>query len=852
VLERNDNPPATVPGQPTAMCSDDRVTGALSPNDQTAPVEATPGGPPRTSRRRGRHVAHRWRSVVFAPAGDGSIRRRPSDVVKLVIAAVVLALLVAAIRNDTVASARLVDDVVPPPEGLHWLVSALSFLGSLGTIAALALLALLSRRVRMAIETAAAGLGAWAVCGLLGAVLGTTAGYPAGAAPAGVDPTFPLARLAAAMAVASVTLPYLSRPVRRLFWTMIALGAIASVWRGSGLPADVLASIVIGWAVAAVVHLALGSPAGFPSASEVTEAVDELGVELRSVAAQDRQEWGLARFNAVDDDGRPVEVSIYGRDASDAQLLAKLWRFAWYRDSGPTLTLTRLQQVEHEAYLTLLVGHAGVGVPDVVVVGTSEDSGDAVLVTRPLPGRPLASLGPDDVDDDTLDELFAAVARLRAAGIAHGAINGESVLLADDGTVSIRDLRQASSGASVDRLERDMAATVVTAALAVGPERAVAAAIRSTGTDQMGATLARLQRAGFDKGLRDQLRGHKELLGQLRDAGAAAAGVDVPQLAEVHRVSTSSLLMGLGAVVGVYLIVQEFSGIDDLGATLKSADGWWVGVAFVLAQLTNVAQAVSVLGSVSTPLPFGPTIGLELANAFTGLVAGTVGTTATIIRYFQRRGLAVSVAVSSGVLCSLANMAVQAALFVVAFLISHSSFSYAFNQSSGSGSSSSGSDTTWLLVLLVVGLAAVGAVTLVPRFRHRAVDKLKPQVDAARTNLRELAGQPSKLLRLFGGAALSQLLFALVLGASLHAYGASANLAELIVINTLASLLGGIAPVPGGMGVIEAGLIAGFTAMGIPNTIAVAATLTARLMTCYLPPIWGYPTLVWMRRREYL
>ncbi len=789
---------------------------------------------------------------MFAPAGDGSIRRRPSDVVRLVTAVVALALLVAAIRHDIVAAARIVDDVVPPPEGLHWLVTALWFLGSVGTIVALALLALLSRRVRMAIETAAAGLGAWAVCGLLGALLGTTGGYPAGAAPQGVDPAFPLARLAAAMAVASVTLPYLSRPVRRLFWTMITLGAIASVWRGSGLPADVLASLVVGWAVAAVVHLCLGSPAGFPSAAEVTDAVGELGIDLGSVAARGEQDWGSACFDALDDTGRPVEVSIYGRDASDAQLLAKLWRFVWYRDSGPTLALTRLQQVEHEAYLTLLASHAGVQVPDVVVVGTSEDTGDAVLVTRPLPGRPLAALGPDDVGDETLDRVFAAVARLRAAGIAHGAISGGSVLLGDDGSVSFRDLRRASSGASPDRLERDTAAAVVTVALAVGPERAVAVAVRAGGVDQMAATLARLQRAGFDKSLRDELHGQKALLGQLRDAGAAAAGVDPPQLAEVHRVSTSSLLMGLGAVVGLYLIVQEFSGIDDLGATLKSADWWWVGVAFVLAQLTNVAQAVSVLGSVSTALPFGPTIGLELANAFTGLVAGTVGTTATIIRYFQRRGLAVSIAVSSGVLCSLANMAVQATLFVLAFLISHSDFSYSFNQTSGSGSSSSGSDTTWLLLLLVVGLAAVGAVTLVPRFRHRAVDKLKPQVDAARANLHELAGQPSKLVRLFGGAVAAQLLFALVLGASLRAYGASASLAELIVINTLASLLGGIAPVPGGMGVIEAGLIAGFTAIGIPNTIAVAATLTARLMTCYLPPIWGYPTLVWMRRHEYL
>ena len=50
----------------------------------------------------------------------------------------------------------------------------------------------------------------------------------------------------------------------------------------------------------------------------------------------------------------------------------------------------------------------------------------------------------------------------------------------------------------------------------------------------------------------------------------------------------------------------------------------------------------------------------------------------------------------------------------------------------------------------------------------------------------------------------------------------------------------------------EAILIAGFTAAGVPAPEAVAATFTARLFTCYLPPIWGYPTLAYMRHREYL
>ena len=61
-----------------------------------------------------------------------------------------------------------------------------------------------------------------------------------------------------------------------------------------------------------------------------------------------------------------------------------------------------------------------------------------------------------------------------------------------------------------------------------------------------------------------------------------------------------------------------------------------------------------------------------------------------------------------------------------------------------------------------------------------------------------------------------------------------------------------MAPVPGGMGVIEAGLIGGMTAAGVPQEIAVATTFTARMCTAYLPPIWGWFALQWLRRNEYV
>jgi hypothetical protein len=38
----------------------------------------------------------------------------------------------------------------------------------------------------------------------------------------------------------------------------------------------------------------------------------------------------------------------------------------------------------------------------------------------------------------------------------------------------------------------------------------------------------------------------------------------------------------------------------------------------------------------------------------------------------------------------------------------------------------------------------------------------------------------------------------------------------------------------------------------VPQDRAMAAVLIQRLFTAYLPPIWGWATLAWMRRREYV
>jgi uncharacterized protein (TIRG00374 family) len=140
----------------------------------------------------------------------------------------------------------------------------------------------------------------------------------------------------------------------------------------------------------------------------------------------------------------------------------------------------------------------------------------------------------------------------------------------------------------------------------------------------------------------------------------------------------------------------------------------------------------------------------------------------------------------------------------------------------------------------------------IPRIRRAAVDRVRPQAATAWENLRQVANRPTKLARLFGGAATTQIMMAVGLGFALRAVGASASFGGLFIVCTFTALLGGMAPVPGGMGVMEASYISGLTLLGVPQDLAVAATLIYRAATTYLPPLWGWGALVWLRRQDAL
>jgi uncharacterized membrane protein YbhN (UPF0104 family) len=136
--------------------------------------------------------------------------------------------------------------------------------------------------------------------------------------------------------------------------------------------------------------------------------------------------------------------------------------------------------------------------------------------------------------------------------------------------------------------------------------------------------------------------------------------------------------------------------------------------------------------------------------------------------------------------------------------------------------------------------------------RRALHNRQRPQFEPAWRHAEMIASRPGNVCRLLAASALTQLVLAAGLAAALHAVGAYVNFGDLILVVCFTSLLGSLAPIPGGIPVVEAGCISGLTLFGVPQDLAVTATLIFRACTAYLPPLWGYAAFTTLRRADAL
>jgi uncharacterized membrane protein YbhN (UPF0104 family) len=316
------------------------------------------------------------------------------------------------------------------------------------------------------------------------------------------------------------------------------------------------------------------------------------------------------------------------------------------------------------------------------------------------------------------------------------------------------------------------------------------------------------------------------------------------ELIKLRRVTWGSILNLALLVIAAYTLIALLGGLDldSFLDALQSASWWWLGAALVLAQIPRIPSAVSTMGSISRPLPLGPLTTLQFAICYVNLaIPSTAARVAINIRFLQRFGVEPTAAISAGAIDGVSGFVVQIVLFVSLMFFSDIDFGLSTDTEDLSGL------MTIALIAVGVIVVAAGIVLVVPALRRRLFAMLRK----VRQSLQVLRS-PVKLLQLFGGNLASQVLFGVAMAACVEAFGEHLSLTELVLINTVVTLFAGLLPVPGGIGVSEAGLTLGLTAAGLSSEVAFAIALAYRFASFYLPPIWGFFCYRWLVKRRYL
>ncbi|MGB5759246.1 MAG: lysylphosphatidylglycerol synthase transmembrane domain-containing protein [Acidimicrobiales bacterium] len=783
-------------------------------------------------------------SVFFAAPAEDPRARRPADAFLLAVCAVVALLALWSHRAPSDFDVRILDLLSDRLPG--WLSATFAFgfaLGGLYSTGLLVAIAVFGRKRRaVARDMVLAVAVAFGFALALAAI--ADQGWPQ-FLPEVMDrtgtPAYPVVRLAMSFALITVAGPYLTLPMRVLGRRLLMVMAVSAIVLSYGTISSVIGGIAIGIGAASIIRLIFGSGVGIPSQARIIDALANSGLSATELHFLDDQPIGRTLARAELDGGTAALVKIYGRDAADAALASRLWRMMWYTDLDRSLSAPGLQQVEHESLMLLECDRREVPAPELLGWGRGIDN-DALIVTGWLDVPSLDDLAADDIEDEVLGRCWQTLDRWHDADMAHRQIDTGLILLTGDGPI-LDDLSEAEASPSPTTLAMDVAQMLVATAVAVGPQRATAAALAGIGRERLSDALPLTQRSALSSRLNAQAKQADLDLKALRTEVAEAIDAESQDLVQLARVTWGGVAMLVLTLVAISTLVGSLAdiGFDTITEEFADARWSWVVTAFVLAQLVNVGEYLSLTGLIHRPVPFGPTIIFRYALSFISLaVPSEAGAIAMNVRYMRKLGVPAAAALAQGPLLTVVSKGFDIVLLLLASRVIGDSITF--------DDFDAGPALRLALLVVVLFVAGVIITFAVPRIRNWFV----PQLKIAYADVRQSISDPQRLLRLLGGALAGRLLFAMALSASVSAFGSSVTFTEAVFVNSAVGLLVGLMPVPGGIGIGEAALAAGLTLVGVDESAAFAAALSYRMVTNYLPPLYGFFATRWLTERDYL
>lgn len=783
--------------------------------------------------------------VVIEEGVIGKRLRRPMDLVRLLIALLIMAAIAAIAYFATSTTTGLGTDLTEASRRLpDPIVLVLNVIAGLG---------LLTLPVAAAVDLLVRGRGRQ----LLDALLGLFLAAATLSVMAYVVEQYGSARwqIALAGSVNPQDVPFLpllgglvgfvtvARLMARAPWnilsgTVVVSLFVVSVITGGTTVSGIGLSVLTGWAVGLAVRYALGTPTTRPSGVQVADSLAAAGVPVSVLRAQDVTDVGRRYLGVRTSDGGTLEVYVLDRDLEGAGLAQAVWRSLRLRDAAPGGFNMR-RSLEQRALMSYAAQNAGAPTSDLLAAREVGPDSSLLAYDR-VAGRTFDTLAPDDITDEALDGAWRALEKLQRADIAHRRLTADHLLLGENGQVTLLAMGQGSIAASDVALRIDVAEMLCTQALLVGVDRAIAAGRRTVGTDTLTRALPVLQPVALSPVTKKAVRKNKNLLVGLRDQLIEIRPDAEVEHVELERIKPRTLLMIIIGSVAVYVLLSQLAQVN-LVDLFRNASWEWLAVAVVASLMTYPGAAWSLTGFVPEKLKLIRTIAAQLAGDFATLIAPpTLGAVAINLRYLQKAGVNPALATASiGVS--------QVAAFLVHVLLL-----LGFGVAAGTQQDFSFEPPRAAILTGAAALIIIGGAFLLPPVRKVVWNRAGPLLRQVGPRMMTVAQQPWKIVEGVGGMVVLNLGYILCLAGCVNAFGGSLNFAAIAVVYLTGSVVGQAAPTPGGLGAVEAAMAAGLTLAGLDSGIAFSAVLLYRVITFWLPTIPGYFSFNWLQRNDYL
>jgi len=298
------------------------------------------------------------------------------------------------------------------------------------------------------------------------------------------------------------------------------------------------------------------------------------------------------------------------------------------------------------------------------------------------------------------------------------------------------------------------------------------------------------------------------------------------------------ILLAIGGLA-LYVIIPQISGFQDSIAIVKKADVPQIMLAVCFSLLTFMIAAATYTILALRPLKYPRTVLAQMAAMFVNrlLPAGIGGIGANYV-YLRKAKHTLPEAASVVTANNLLGFAGHITLTLILVAVFH-------DQLPAIGSADLQQK------LLFVAAAAVLFILLLI-FAKTLKGKILSKVAAVAAQLIAYRRKPHKLFAALGTSILLTLTNVVCLWFCVLSLNVPLSFVAVLIVFTMGVVIGVATPTPGGLGGVEAGLVAGMLAYGVSGAVALAVALTYRFINYWLSMAIGAGAFVICRQRNIL